>query len=153
MTDASTEMQTDDGPANLLALVHVASNLIGRAFDPDVVAPFGLSIPEWRVMLSLAGGRVDTGMAIADDWGMDKMAISRAVSGLVARKLVARRQDPTDKRRQTLTLSAAGRALYARIEPQATARYQELLAPLTETERRTLRVALAKLAARAREVG
>lgn len=142
----------DDGAANLLALVHVASNLIGRAFDPGVVAPFGLTIPEWRVMLSLAAGHVDTSMAITAEWGMDKMAISRAVRRLADRGLVRRKQDPADKRRQALSLTAKGRALYARIEPQATARYVDLLAPLSDTERRTLRRALSKLARRARDL-
>lgn len=148
--DIGTE---DDAPANLLALVHVASNLIGRAFDTDVVAPFGLAIPDWRVMLSLADGRRDGSTAIAADWGMDKMSISRAVGRLAERDLVRRLPDPADKRRQTLTLTDAGRAIYAKIEPRATARYQELLAPLSEVERRTLRAALARLAGRARELG
>lgn len=142
----------DDGPANLLALVHVASNLIGRAFDPGVVAPFGLSIPEWRIVLSLAAGGADTAMAITAEWGMDKMAISRAVRSLAGRGLVQRKLDPADKRRRALSLTADGIALYNRIEPQATARYLELLEPLTATERRVLRRALGKLATRARNL-
>lgn len=156
MTDLRSDPHSgwpdDDGPANLLALVHVASNLIGRAFDPGVVAPFGLTIPEWRVVLSLAAGRTDTAMAIAADWGMDKMAISRAVRSLAGRGLVQRKLDPADKRRRALSLTDDGRTLYTRIEPQATARYLELLEPLTATERRVLRRALGKLAGRARDL-
>lgn len=150
MTDARQETADGEGPTNLLALVHVTSNLIGRAFDSGVVAPFGLTIPEWRVLLSLATGNQDTAMAITAEWGMDKMAISRAIRRLVERGLVTRIQDDADKRRRALSLSHEGQALYDRIEPRATERYLKLLEPLTARERQTLRKALAKLATRAR---
>ena len=41
----------DDKP---LSLVHVLSNRIGRAFHGEIETKFGITIAEWRVMLTLA---------------------------------------------------------------------------------------------------
>jgi hypothetical protein len=38
---------------NLLAAIHVVSNRISRAFYADIEARHGISLPEWRVMLTL----------------------------------------------------------------------------------------------------
>ena len=41
----------DDKP---LSLVHVLSNRIGRAFHGEIETKFGITIAEWRVLLTLA---------------------------------------------------------------------------------------------------
>ena len=50
---------------------------------------------------------------------MDKVAVSRAVAGLMKRGLVERATDRADRRRASLRLSARGRAMHARIVPLA----------------------------------
>ena len=44
---------------------------------------------------------------------MDKVAVSRAVAGLMKRGLVERATDRADRRRASLRLSARGRAMHA----------------------------------------
>lgn len=133
---------------NLLAAVHMLSNRIGRAFDPELQGRFGVGVPEWRVVLMLAQ-RPGASMAeISDLWAMDKMTVSRAVARLEAAGRVRRSRSAADRRRFELELTAAGRTLYAEIEPSATARYRDILAALDEAEKAQLATLLGKLLAR-----
>src|SRR5262245_32300069 len=82
-TRAENAAPAEAGPAhvpadNVLAAIHVVSNRISRAFYADIEARHGISLPEWRVMLTLARHPGMAAMAVAALWGMDKMAISRA---------------------------------------------------------------------------
>lgn len=133
--------------SNLLADIHVVSNRIGRAFAAEVTARFGLSIAEWRVVLSLHLTPDRTARDITRAWGMEKMAVNRAVRRLEEAGHVVSTLDRADKRRHTLKLSRRGQALYRKIEPAATARYREITAGLTAREKDVLARTLAKLVA------
>ncbi len=130
---------------NVLACIHVVSNRIGRAFYSEVESKHGITLAEWRVVLTLADRPGCTAMEIAALWGLEKMAASRAVARLVARKQVKRLADGSDRRRQPLALTAAGRALYAEVEPDASARYRRILERLGHGERETLLALLHRL--------
>ena len=132
---------------NVLAAIHVVSNRIGRAFYNDIEARHGISLAEWRVMLTLMRHPGMAAMAVAALWGMDKMAISRAVQRLVRAGLVRRTAAADDRRRWVLALSAEGRRRYRAIEPAATGRYRRILASLTPAEVAQLRRLLGKLIA------
>lgn len=136
------------GAENLLADIHVVSNRIGRAFAAEVTAKHGLSIAEWRVVLSLKQQPDRTARDITRAWGMEKMAVNRAVRRLQAAGHVSGKLDPGDKRRRILRLTSSGQALYRKIEPSATARYREITADLSEREKSALSKTLAKLVAR-----
>ncbi len=135
-------------PENLLADIHVVSNRIGRAFAAEVTAKFGLSIAEWRVVMSLHTRPDRTAREITKAWGMEKMAVNRAVHRLEEAGHVSSRLDPVDKRRHILRLTRKGRALYARIEPAATERYREITEGLSDHEKATLGKILTKLVSR-----
>jgi DNA-binding MarR family transcriptional regulator len=131
----------------ILAGIHVVSNRIGRAFYGEVEAKHGISLVEWRALVTLAHRGSATASEIVAAWGLEKMSANRAVARLRRRGLV-RRAAPTDvadRRRQPLALTALGRRLYLRIAPAATRRYRAILAPLTKAEQRALSTALAKL--------
>lgn len=51
---------------------------------------------------------------LAEELGRSQPSTSRLVDGLVERKLIARREDPADRRARVLTLTAKGRGLVAR---------------------------------------
>lgn len=130
---------------NVLACIHVVSNLIDRAFYSEVESKWGITLPEWRVVLTLADRPGASAMEITDLWGMEKMAVSRAARRLERDGFVVRTIDRRDRRRYTLALTAAGRALYRKIEPDATARYREILGALSRTERATTLRSLRKM--------
>lgn len=130
---------------NVLAGIHVVSNLIGRAFFPEIASKWDLSLAEWRIVLTLAHRPGATAAEITSLWGMEKMAVSRAARRLEKMGRVARRNDPDDGRRFTLSLTKAGRTLFEKIEPAATARYRQIVAVLDRAEREALHNALTKL--------
>ncbi len=134
----------------ILARIHVVSNRIGRAFFADVESKHGVSLAEWRVLVTLAHRGAATASEIVAAWGLEKMAANRAVARLLRQGLVRRMAGSakTDRRRQPVALTPAGRRLYARIEPAATRRYRAIVAPLNRAERRRLALTLGKLIAR-----
>jgi DNA-binding MarR family transcriptional regulator len=132
---------------NVLAAIHVVSNRISRAFYADIEARHGISLPEWRVMLTLTRHPGMAAMAVAALWGMDKMAISRAVRRLEHAGLVRRTRAADDFRRRVLELTPEGRRRFRAIEPAATGRYRDFLMPLAASEVAQLRRLLEKLIA------
>lgn len=133
---------------NVLAGIHVVSNLIGRAYDGEVAARWDLSLPEWRIVLTLMHHPGATASQITGLWGMEKMAVSRAARRLERDGRVRRTVHEGDRRRYTLDLTAAGKKLYAQVEPGATARYREIVDVLDQAERAALHSALSKLITR-----
>jgi DNA-binding MarR family transcriptional regulator len=68
---------------------------------------------------------------------MDKVAVSRAVAGLMQRGLVERATDRVDRRCASLRLSARGRVMHGRIVPIALSYEERLYKVLTAEERRS----------------
>ena len=69
---------------------------------------------------------------------MDKVAVSRAVAGLVEADRIERETHGDDRRRSVLRLSATGRAVYDEIAPLALAFEQRLLDGMPADERDAL---------------
>ncbi len=99
----------------------VLANRLSRALSREYAQAFGLTTPEWRVMAVLGADRARSAEEVSRATAMDKVAVSRAVARLTARRLVRRRRDARDRRRLVLTLSKEGRRIYAEIVPLARA--------------------------------
>jgi MarR family transcriptional regulator, lower aerobic nicotinate degradation pathway regulator len=67
------------------------------------------------------------------------------INELADRELVERAPDPADRRRNIISLTAAGKRQLRRLEKQLAERQDELLAPLSPEERRRLAWLLSKL--------
>jgi DNA-binding MarR family transcriptional regulator len=78
---------------------------------------------------------------------MHKTRVSRAVASLEARKLLARTVKQDDGREMPLQLTKDGRRMYAALVPLALHRESNLLACLSQTERRSFLASLSKLEA------
>jgi DNA-binding MarR family transcriptional regulator len=135
-------------PYRLSVLTNTVSMLIARAYERR----FGLSIPEWRLIAVLARYPELSAVEVAERTAMDKVAVSRAVTRLLARRRITRAYDKGDRRRSILRLSAGGEAVYRKVAPLALRYEEELLAALSALERRTLDELLGRLTARAREM-
>jgi DNA-binding MarR family transcriptional regulator len=138
---ATAEATADD----ILSDVHVLANLIGRTFSGQLEDTFGMSVPEWRVLLTLARHPGFTAAEITNRWAMDKMAISRAIQRLEGDGHISRDRNPSDRRSYRLNLTASGNALYQKILPAANKRYHEVVSCLTRDELSSLRGSLEKL--------
>lgn len=130
----------------------VLTNTVSRSIAREYAARFGLTIAEWRVMAVLGRFAPLSARDVVARTAMDKVRVSRAVAGLLKEKLILRRVDPGDRRRVLLSLSARGQGIYRQIAPLAIAREAELVAALSDSERRQLDRLLAKLQARAESV-
>jgi len=137
------------GADDLLSEVHVLANLISRAFAGKLDRSFGMSVAEWRVMLTLHRHPGLTAAEITSRWAMDKMAISRAIQRLRAAGYVRRDRDPDDRRSFRLSLTDPGTRLHQSVLPMANDRYRAFLSCLSREESATLRQALRKLIAQA----
>lgn len=106
---------------------------------------FSLTRQEWRV-LALLGARPEIATKeVGRLTTLDKMQVSRAMQGLEARGIVARKSDPDDRRELIASLTATGRALYRKIVPFALERETKLLSVLTAEEVEVLDRAMGKL--------
>ncbi|HZQ74830.1 MAG TPA: MarR family winged helix-turn-helix transcriptional regulator [Burkholderiales bacterium] len=137
----------------MLALVHVLSSLIGRAFHGRIAAAHGLSLAEWRVMITLAKHPGASAADIVERWAMQPMMASRAIRTLEGRGWIARKRRSDDRRSFSLSLTAAGRRAHGRVAPDANARYRELLGCLSAAQAAALDRALQRLIARAGRLG
>lgn len=149
MTEVPPLPHQEDTADDLLSDVHVLANLIGRAFSDQLDENFGVSVPEWRVVLTLARHPGLTAAEITSRWAMDKMAISRAIQRLESDGHISRDRNPSDRRSYKLSLTDSGEALHRKILPAANERYREFISCLTREELANLRGSLEKLIAHA----
>jgi DNA-binding MarR family transcriptional regulator len=128
-------------PYRLSVLSNIVSARIARAYE----AQFGLSIPEWRIIAVLARYPGLSAREAAERTAMDKVMVSRAVAGLLKDGRIARRAATHDRRFSTLSLTAKGRAIFAKVAPVARAIEGKLLSVLAPDEFESLDGLLAKL--------
>lgn len=116
----------------------VLSNTISQDIASEYEQRFGLSVTQWRVMAIL--GRHDDLAArdVAQRTAMDKVAVSRAVAGLIEDDLVSRKIAPNDRRESRLRLTTAGRRIHDQIVPLALEHERRLLERLDTEEQRWL---------------
>jgi len=131
----------------------VVSNVVSHAISTAYAERFNLSIPEWRVIAVLAMQPDLSAAEVAARTAMDKVAVSRAVTALLAADRIERQFASTDQRRSVLRLSKGGKAVYAQVVPVALAYEHKLLAPISARDRGTLDRILRLLLGRAREIG
>jgi DNA-binding MarR family transcriptional regulator len=131
--------------------LHVVANLLSRGAELRYRREYGVSLWEWRTIALL--GAVTEPLAfnhLAHAAGVHKSQMSRVVSGLVRRKLVAREADPGDARGVRLGLTKAGRKVYEGLIGAAEQRDAAFRGCLSKTETQVFDRALSKLATQAR---
>ena len=131
---------------DILSGIHILANLIGGAYS-DHLDDIGITVPEWRVVLTLARYPGSTATDITDRWVMDKMAISRAIQRQEKAGIIQRKRNLDDRRCFHLSLTSSGDALYEKILPVANEQYQTLVSSLSHRELGSLHRSLDKLIA------
>lgn len=110
------------------------SNLVSSAIASAYEALFGLTIPEWRLIAVIAETAGVTQLSIGQRTLMDKVTVSRAAISLADRGLLARSPNAQDRRSHLLTLTQAGRELYAQVGPKALELEREIFASFAPGE-------------------
>jgi DNA-binding MarR family transcriptional regulator len=110
-----------------------------RAIDES-----GLTFTQMKVLMTLAGAREHApGLKpVAEDLGLSLPSVSRAVDGLVKRELVARTEDPGDRRQRLLEVTPEGDRLAGRIMAARLEGLGRFAASLSDDERDRLDAAL-----------
>ena len=123
----------------------VLSNTVSSALAGAYARRFGLTIPQWRVVAVLARIPGLSAAGVAERTAMDKVAVSRAVTGLTRAGRVRRVLAANDRRRSVLTLTARGRAIYRQIVPLALAYERRLVGELNPAEQAQFDLLLGRL--------
>jgi DNA-binding MarR family transcriptional regulator len=129
-------------PYRLSVLSNTVSRKIADLYDRE----FGLSIWQWRVMAVLGENAGITATEVGQVTAMDKVAVSRAVSGLIDSGHVARKASAEDGRRSILSLTAKGKGVYDKIVPIALGAERDLVETLSAAEQEQLARLMEKLA-------
>ena len=108
--------------------------------------PLGLRPPHFGVMTLIESHPGTTQQELVAGSLIDPSSMVAVLDELEERGLAERRQHPSDRRKHAVHLTAKGRRTLARAREAALAMIEELLAPLDEDERETLRLLLRKLA-------
>jgi len=99
---------------------------------------YGLTVPEWRTLSTLAQFGELTAKQIGAHSSMHKTKVSRAVNSLNTRRWLSRERDDADRRLEKLNLTSLGQQAYKQLEPQMLGFEIELLSRLTSAERHAL---------------
>ena len=129
--DPATKLRLEDFLPYRLSIL---SNRISGAIAASYEKRFGLSMWEWRIMAVVAETPDISAGEVAERAAMDKVAVSRAVSRLLAGGRLLRHFSADDRRRSALRLSKAGEKLYAQVVPLARDYEKALLERLSPEE-------------------
>ncbi len=131
--------------------IHRLANTLSQGAARRYKAEFDVSLMEWRMLALLGDFAPMTLKQLALESGLDKSLASRAISGLVERRLVLRTPGTDDAREVSLRLSASGRRVYEGLMQSARARDAAFHAALSPAELATLDSLLEKLMRVARQ--
>lgn len=121
-------------PYRLAVTSAKVSGLIAKAYE----ARFGLSIPAWRLLAVLNEAQPLSQQDLVNRTLMDKVMVSRTVSALINRGLVAKKNKEDDKRFQALTLTKEGQEVVDAIIPVAKELETSMLASFSKEEIQSL---------------
>jgi DNA-binding MarR family transcriptional regulator len=131
-------------PAPTAFLLSAAGYRVSRGLAAALV-PLGLEPRHFGVLngADLSDGATQT--ELAQELAIPPSRMVAIIDELAGRGLLERRAHPTDRRARTVHLTAAGRDLLAEARRRSARNEADILEPLSERERATLRRLLAKL--------
>ena len=124
---------------NVARMCSVIANRASWVMQSMYGERYGLNVLQWRILVILGSHDPLPAKAISEMIATDQVSMSRAIEQMSAKKLVRRRVDPSDRRRQLLRLSDRGTDVYQQVIPLFIAAEKALLSPLSETEQAELR--------------
>jgi DNA-binding MarR family transcriptional regulator len=112
-----------------------------RAYEDTGLSPY-----HYAILIALDADTHKTQRSIADALGYDRGQLVGLLDELEERGLVERRRDPSDRRRQVVEMTAAGKRALKQLRGVAQRLEDELLSPLDPAEQDRLHALLLRLA-------
>ena len=112
-----------------------------RAYEDSGLGPY-----HHAILIALDEDTHETQGSIADALGYDRGQLVGLLDELEERGLIERRRDPTDRRRQIVNMTPAGKKALNRLRGIAQRLEDDLLSPLDPVEQRRLHELLLRLA-------
>lgn len=106
------------------------------------IASSEISSVQYTILVVLDRMGESSQRELCDAADLDRSTIADLVARMERKGLIERRRDPNDARRNTVTLSAAGRAERDRLRPLVEEVQEELVRSMSSRERRSLRIGL-----------
>ena len=131
--------------------LNVLSSLVSQALT-RVYGQHGITIPEWRILVTLGEHGEMTGKDIGAHTHMHKTKVSRAVAQLERRKFLTRRSNRADLRESFLALTPSGQTVYDELAPRALDFVDRLLQVVAVSDRGAFDRAMAELTRRSAEL-
>jgi len=136
-------------PEELVSSTVFVLGRLGYSIKTEAMEQFegaGFSPYDYGVLALLEEGARETQATIADALAIDRSQLVGLLDGLEERALIERRRDPNDRRRQMVSLTAAGRRELGKLRKMVKSLEEEFLAPLDDAERETLHRLLLEIA-------
>ena len=140
--------QTIGTQVQLLVQLLKQASLITRPMVEGVAEPNGISPNELRIVMCLGGEGAQAGHDITELMGIAPMNVSRAFASLATRGWIEQVNDPDNKRRKPVQLSARGWEAYQAMTPDVRIVADYLFKGLTANERNALARISKKIIAR-----
>ena len=135
LPDGTEAFSLDDFlPYQVSVLADTLSRSLARVYSQR----FGITIPEWRVLVQLNNESPLTAQEVAYRTSMEKPRVSRALVRLNKSGLIERSQHCSDRRVALLALSRLGKKRVAEIIPYALAWQEKLRSTVGSDELQTL---------------
>jgi DNA-binding MarR family transcriptional regulator len=141
----ATWPQIDPLAEGIVSRIDKANRYILRGFR-DALGQAGLTKEEWKVLMALHDATRSHGW-LCRELDVSTGAMTNRLDKLEEQGLVRRDRDPADRRGVLLVLTEEGRSRLEDYINAGSGRDRELLADLTESDKRTLDRLLAKLLA------
>ena len=123
----------------------VVTDCISDVFAGHYEQRFKLTIPEWRVLATVAAHGTLSPTAVGRLAAMDKVKVSRAAQSLVAKGMLRQNQDPRDGRGRLLKLTRKGTAAHEGMVPLAIQLESEVFGGLSRADLTALTRILSKV--------
>jgi DNA-binding MarR family transcriptional regulator len=119
VSDSTLTLPTFDLARYTPYRVAIVAQLLSEALALRYREQFGISIPEWRVLVHLVHSGGTSVRDIEQKVVMEKSKVSRAAARLTSRGLIAKRPNMRDKRLLHLSLTEKGRQIMSDLLPIA----------------------------------
>jgi DNA-binding MarR family transcriptional regulator len=111
----------------------------------QAIAKYGVTAPQWAVLSALYDGKASTPAELSQYIGIDRSAVTRLCDRLVAKGLLIRKPDSSDRRSIKIELTQKGREVTPKLAKISKEGNEKFLVGLSESEIRQFKSIISKL--------